>query len=95
MLLQTWREFDRLVDHIETVLPGTDEYDKVLRQMNQIIHMQEQIYKRPDMQSRWDWFFKNQALVGGVFTLIGTGAVLYHERLDVITSRAFGWLRFK
>lgn len=32
-------------------------------------------------------------VVGSLTNLVGIGAVLHHERLNVITSKAFGWIR--
>ncbi len=97
MLIVIDRELTRLEEHIKTVEPGSDEYDRTLRQIQDFLHLQNQLlqsYERVD-ESRLDKILKNPAFVGGVFSLLATGWVLHHERLDVITSRAFGWIRFK
>ena len=95
VLIDVWREAERLSSHIETVEPGTDEYDNVLRQIENLVRIENQILERSEFDSKLDKFLKNQALVGGVFSLIATLAILNYERLDIVTSRAFGWIRFK
>ncbi len=95
MLNDVWRESGRLMKHIETVKPGTDEYDKVLREIMDLIHIQDTVMKRPEWESRISKFVNNQALVGGVFTIGTTLLVLHYERLEIITSRAFSWIRPK
>ena len=32
-------------------------------------------------------------VVGSLTNLLGIGAVLHHEKMNVITSKAFGWIR--
>ncbi len=95
MLNDIWRETERLMEHIETVEPGTDEYDKVLGEIRDFIHLQNTVLDRQEFESWTDKLLKNSAFVGGVFTLGATALVLYFERLDIITSRAFGWMKFR
>lgn len=88
------RELSRLTEHIARVRPGTDDYDSVLKEINDLVHIENTLLGRAP-ESRLDTILKNPAFVGGVFSLIATAGVLYHERLEIVTSRAFGWIRFK
>lgn len=90
-----WRESSRLIEHIGTLEPGTKEYDQVQAEIREFIHIENMVMQRPEWISWKDKLLNNQALVGGIFTLIATGSVLYFERLEIITSRAFGWIRPK
>jgi len=70
MIKQTWKAFDRVVEHIEKVEPGTDEFDRALDEMMSIVILQAEIYKRPDFSGRFDWFLKNPALIGVAGTVV-------------------------
>jgi len=87
-------EYIRLCDHLVTLKPGTDEYDKSLNQLNSFVHLMKQLPLYP-AESMLDKILGNSALlnVGGM--LLVAGATLWHERLGIITSRAFGFVRFK
>lgn len=95
MMNDIWRESSRLIEHIGTLEPGTKEYDQVQAEIREFIHIENMVMQRPEWISWKDKLLNNQALVGGIFTLIATGSVLYFERLEIITSRAFGWIRPK
>lgn len=88
-----WRESSRLMEHIEKLEPGTDEYDKVLGEIRDLIHIQDTVTKRHE--SWMERFLNNTALVNGVFTLGTTLLVLHYERVGIVTSRAFSWIRPK
>jgi hypothetical protein len=76
MLQDTWRQFDRVAKHIETLEPGTDEYDRALKELREIVDLQERIYLRPDFKSRFDWFLNNSALIGAAASLLTTVLML-------------------
>jgi hypothetical protein len=81
-------EFIRLFGHLTSLEPGSDEYQKTLDQMQKF----DLIFKGETKLNR---VLKNPALLNVIGTSLGLGMVLYHERAEVITSRAFGWLRFR
>ena len=95
MLNDIWTESGRLMEHIKTVEPGTEEYDAVLSEIIDLIQLQDTVTKRPEWSSWMSKFVNNPMLVSGVFTLGTTLIVLYFERAEIITSRAFGWIRPK
>ena len=93
MMLDLWNEFDRQIKHIKNVEPGSPEYDKSLSQIGEIVHIQNKILEREEFVSKMEKLLRNPALVGAVAQLGMTLLVINHERLNVITSRAFGWIR--
>jgi hypothetical protein len=95
MMNTTWKELNRLAAHIATVEPGTDEYDRVLKNYNDIIHIQNSILGRKEFDSRMDVLLKNPALLGVIGNLAIAVLVLNFERLGIITSRAFNFIRPK
>ena len=88
-----WNEFDRLVDHLETLKLGSEEYDACLEQLNKIDQILQRV--QPPPKPLWEKLLSNQALVTGAFGALGTIAVISSERIHVITSRAFSWIKWK
>lgn len=84
----------RLINVMKKLEPGTDEYNKVLTELQEVVHMERQ-YKEKSVESKMDKFLNNPALVGLVSTWGATLLVLNYERLEIITSRAFSWIRPK
>lgn len=99
MLTTLWRELHRLDETIEKEKPGTDEYERLLHEIKEITMIENSILERPEFKdwnvSRLDKFLRNSPLLGAVATVGITVLTLHYERLDVITSRAFGFIRPK
>lgn len=93
LLFDREEQYDRLLTKLNSLEPGSEEYQKILENVNTLAHIDKVLH--PHEPSIMEKILANAPLVGGIFSLAATGMVLYHERLDVITSRAFGWIRFK
>ena len=94
----SWKEYKRLKDKLETLEPGTDAYDKTLDQFNKLVHMMIKLdddVRRKKPKSKLSQFVENPALVSATGMLILGFATLYHERVEIITSRVFGMVKFK
>ena len=94
MLENLVEEYMRLEEHLKTLKPGSDEYDKTLAQMNTYVHLMKQFPLWP-AKSWWQRFIENPALVNATAMTLVALATLYHERMEIVTSRVFGWVRFK
>jgi hypothetical protein len=90
----SWKEYKRLKDHLESLDPGTDEFDRTLDQLNKLVHIMMQVQRQP-AESKLDKFLSNPALINGVFSLGIALLVLNYERLEIITSRAFNFVKIK
>jgi hypothetical protein len=88
-----WNEYDRLYDKLGELEPGSKEYNQVLDQILRLYTTLLQV--RDDDTKLWEKLITNQAFVTGSFATLGTLMVISSERLHVITSRAFSWIRFK
>lgn len=99
MLTTVWRELHRLDEMIEKQKPGTDEYDRLVKEINQLTHIENTILERAEFEnwkvSRLDKLLKNAPLIGAVSTGVVAVLTLNYERLDVVTSRAYGLIRSK
>ncbi|MCK5602230.1 hypothetical protein KAR91_10185 [Candidatus Pacearchaeota archaeon] len=97
MLGTLWRELHRLDETIEKEKPGTDEYDRLLKEIKEITIIENSILERAEFKdwnvSRLDKFLKNAPLVGAVGTFGVAFLTLNYERLEVVTSRAFGFVK--
>jgi hypothetical protein len=92
MLNSTWKQAERLWKKLETVPPGTKEYTEILDELMTIISIQETLYDR--VKPRWyEEVLKSPAFIGGFFQIGATILVINHERIGIITSRAFNWIR--
>ena len=84
-------QIGRLTQRLSELDVGSEEYDKVLEEINTLVHIKKELEEGdPTVVER---FISNPALVGATTTLIATVMVLIFERSDSITSRAFAWLR--
>lgn len=88
-------EVDRLIEELAQLKPGTDEHNLVLGQLQKMITMTYALKELEKEETLLDRLLKSPGVISGLFTLGATAMVLYHERAEVITSRAFGWIRFK
>ena len=94
MLEDQVKELARLEEHLKTLKPGSDEYDKTLDQITRFVHVMKQFPLWP-VESKLSRFFNNPALINATAMTVVAFVTLYHERLEIVTSRAFGFIRFK
>ena len=97
MIESTWNELTRLEEHIKSVAPGTDEYSKVLRQIQHLIQIQDLVAPeyRGATESGMDKVLNNPAVVGVIGNIVVALMILNYERMGIITSRAFSFIRPK
>lgn len=82
-------EVARVFVHLMTLEAGTEEYTKTLEELNVLVHISN------STESKWDKILKNPALIGTIGNLVLALLILNYERLDIITSRAFSFIRPK
>jgi hypothetical protein len=78
---------DALTAELGNTTPGTDEYEKLLAQLERVRKMIEKDPNPP-------WTFKPSAdvIVTGVITVFCTLFIIKHEAVNVITSKALSFL---
>ena len=82
-------QYDRMVSELENLEPGSEEFNKTLQQLGQIVKLMKEI----EPESTIDKIMGNAVLVNLIGTW-GLGFLLMnHERAHVITSRVGSWLR--
>lgn len=79
-------EKQRIVERLGQTDLGNNDYEKLLKHL-QILNHIEQSEEKP--KKWWQKIVDNPALVSSLTTIGGTAMVLYHERANVITSKAF------
>ena len=77
-------EIDRLLSEMSGLSPESNEYSERLD------HIQKLTPLLPKPQSKVP---SADVILGSFTNLLGIGAVLHYEKLNVITSKAFGWIR--
>ncbi len=88
-------EYDRVLELLKETDPFSKEYDMCLGKLKEIAHIKKMETEAfpPPAPTGVAALVGNQALVAFVRDLTVTGAVLYHERTNVITSRIFSFVR--
>ena len=85
-----------LVDEAARIVEAMQEMDLDSKEYQLALASLEKIHKMVPEEVPWyDKILKNGPLVSGIAGAFGTCLVLYHERAEIITSRAFGWIRWK
>ena len=77
-------EIDRLLSEMSGLSPESKEYSERLD------HIQKLTPLLPKPQSKVP---SADVILGSFTNLLGISAVLHYEKLNVITSKAFGWIR--
>jgi hypothetical protein len=77
-------EIDRLIAEMTELPTTSDIYQKNLDAVVKLTPL------LPKPQSKVP---STDVVIGSLTNLVGIGAVLHHERLNVITSKAFSWIR--
>lgn len=72
-----------VTEELQNATPGTDEYAKILEQL-------ERLNKIASTRKSEPW--SKNAVLAIVGNLVGIGAILQHERLHVITTKAIGFV---
>ena len=77
-------EIERLLAEMTELPTTSDIYQKNLDAIQKLTPL------LPKQQPKG---VSTDVLIGSLTNLLGIGAVLHHEKLNVITSKAFGWIR--
>jgi len=85
-------EAERIAAELPKHPVGSKEHQQVLNALEKVLSL---IPPEEKEESWLDKLLKNGPLVTGIFGSIMTAGVLWHERAEIITSRAFGWIRWK
>jgi hypothetical protein len=75
-------EIERLLQHMSTTPPDSDEYAKISSQLEKLTKLKPQ--KREPVS--------HDAVLAVVGNLAGIFAILTYEKANVITSKAFGFV---
>ena len=76
-------EIERVLDDMITHAPDSKEYKDILETYERLC----------ELRPKKDKLVSGDAVLGAVVNLLGIGAVLGHERLNVITTKAFSWIK--
>ena len=77
-------EVERVLKALEGLDPSSDEYTTAVENLRALYDAQS---KKPAVHIEW-----SQVLTAGVY-LLGLGLTLWHEQLNVITTKTFSWTR--
>lgn len=77
------KEIARLYSEMEGMNPDDKEYQTRL----------EVVIKLTALTPKKDRVVSGDAVLGAGVNLLLTGAILHHEKLNVITSKAFSWIK--
>lgn len=94
MMKETWDEVDVLWRKLQETDPGTEEHSRVLDDIGKIVGIQDKLYARIE-PSLVQQILVSPAFIGGVIQFGALLVLLNFEKLDTVTSRAFGWIRFR
>lgn len=88
---------ESLSEHLDTLDPKTDEYAKVLGRLETFVRLRldiavDNLKPRPSVVEK---ILSNPALIGVLGNLAITLLILNYERADIVTSRAFNFVRPK
>lgn len=87
-------EVMRLSLELASLVPGTKEYEQVAKNL-EILAPLSSIPEDRKEKKWWEKILDNGPLVSALGTLTLGGAMLWHERAEIITSRVAGMLRFR
>jgi hypothetical protein len=79
------REIDDVVDYMKLLSPETKEYTVVAENL-------ERLHKAKAILDERKRKVSPDAIVGGVVSLVGIGMIIWHEKADVITTKALGFV---
>ena len=78
------KEITRVFSELEGLGPDSPEYSRVLEKLVTLHEL------RPKKERNG---VSADALLNACVNVLGIGAVLHHEKLNVITSKAFSWIK--
>lgn len=74
---------EALLSEMQTTIPGSDEYAKMVSHLKALYQLKEQETPKRISPETWATIAAN---------LVGIGMILHHERFNVITSKAIGFI---
>lgn len=88
-------EYVRVMEALAGESPGTSKYDQLLREANELLHIRKSYVEAypPPPPTGLKALLQNSALVGFGRDVVITAAVLQHERVNVISSRVFSFVK--
>ena len=94
-----YKEINRLVEMLKDLPPGP-EYDDTVRRIQNLLGLEVLANKvnetaLPEKTSWLEKILNNGPLLNLIGGVAGTLLVINHERINVLTTRAFGFIRFK
>ena len=92
-------EIVRLAEMLEYLDPGV-EYDETVGRIRSLLELEVLENKVNDIAlsestSKLEKILNNAPLLNLIGSLVGIVLVINHERINIITSRAFSFIRFK
>ena len=96
---KVFAEINRLAAMLEHLDPGP-EYDDTVRRIKSLLELEFQANKVNEtaLFNETSWFEKilnNGPLLNLIGGVVGTILVINHERINILTTRAFSFIRFK
>lgn len=96
MFYEVERQTNRLLKELEEATPGTEKFTRITKDLSELISIETRLLERNSMNQPWyKQLVSSPAFVGGLFQIGATLLVLNNEKVNVITSKAFSWIRFK
>jgi hypothetical protein len=85
-------EAERIAAELPNYPVGTKEHKDAIFALEKVLSL----IPPEEKEDKWyDKFLSNGPLISGLFGTAWTIGVLWHERAEIITSRAFSWIRPK
>ena len=88
---KVYHEINRLAAMLEYLDPGP-EYDEMVRRIKSLLELETHSNKNVSVMEK---ILNNGPLLNLIGGLAGTLLILNYERLGIVTSRAFSFIKFK
>lgn len=91
-------QFERILDELGSLDSSSDEYKVLVDRLADLIKTQDALDKLNNEKAERTLIWKilnNGPLISALGTVTLGILVLWHERAAIVTSKAFGFLRFK
>jgi len=93
--MESKSEYHRVLATLADTEPGSKEYDQLLREATELLHIRKTYVEAypPPGATGLKALLENSAVVGFCRDVVITSLVLKHERIHVITSRVFSFVK--